>query len=51
MIGDPMPKKVTSLSIGEKVYEAYRKLCEENGLIMSKQVEVFMKKRLRRWKG
>ncbi len=47
--GDLMPKKVISLSIDEGVYEAYRKLCEEKGWIMSKQVELFMKREVIRW--
>ena len=47
--GDPVPKKVISLSIDEEVYEAYRKLCEEKGWIMSKQVELFMKREVERY--
>ncbi len=49
--GDLMGKKVISLSIDEDVYEAYRKLCEEKGWIISKQVELFMKGEVERWKG
>ncbi len=34
--------KVT-LSINKKVWEDYKRLCEEEGIINSKQVEKFMK--------
>jgi len=36
-------KKTVTLSIDEKTYEEYKKYCEENGLILSKRVEMFMK--------
>ena len=39
-------KKTVTLSIDEKTYEEYKKYCEENGLILSKQVEMFMKNEL-----
>ncbi len=39
-----MPKKKVTLSIDADVYEAYIKFCEENGFIVSKKVELFMKK-------
>ena len=41
-------KKTVTLSINEKIYEEYKKYCEENGLILSKQVEMFMKEQLKR---
>ena len=41
-----MGKKTVSLSIDEEVYEKYRKYCEERGIILSKQVELFMQKEL-----
>jgi len=41
-------KKTVTLSIDEKVYEEYRKFCEENGFIISKQVEKFMKEELKK---
>ena len=41
-----MGKKTVSLSIDEEVYEKYRKYCEEKGIIISKQVELFMQKEL-----
>jgi len=39
-------KKTVTLSIDEKTYEEYKKYCEENGLILSKRVEIFMKDEL-----
>lgn len=39
-----MPKKIISLNVDEKVYSGYSKICKEKGLIISKQVENFMKK-------
>jgi len=44
-------KKPVTLSIDEKTYEEYRKHCEENGLILSKKVEMFMKEELEKEKG
>jgi hypothetical protein len=41
-----MPKKIISLNVDEKVYSAYSGRCKEKGMIISKQVENFMKKRL-----
>ena len=44
-------KKPVTLSIDEKTYEDYRKHCEENGLILSKKVEMFMKEELnKKWR-
>lgn len=37
-----MAKKTISLSVEEGVYEEYRKHCEKEGIILSKQVEKFM---------
>lgn len=41
-------KKTVTLSIEEKTYEEYRKLCKEKGLIVSKQFENFMKEELKK---
>ncbi|MHC1572139.1 MAG: hypothetical protein ACXQTM_03380 [Methanosarcinales archaeon] len=38
-----MARKTISLSIDEEIYEAYKKYCEENSLILSRKVEAFMK--------
>ena len=43
-------KKTVTLSIDEKTYEEYKKYCEENGLILSKRVEFFMKDELNKKK-
>ena len=41
-------KKTVSLSIEEEVYEKYRNYCKANGIILSKQVELFMQKELKK---
>ena len=41
-----MPKKIISLNVDEEIYSKYSKRCKEAGIIISKQVEIFMKKRL-----
>ena len=42
-----MNKKVT-LSIDEKTYDEYIKYCKQEGIILSRKVESFMKKELER---
>jgi len=37
-----MARKTISLSVDEDTYEKYRKICDEKGWILSKQVENFM---------
>ncbi len=37
-----MARKTISLSIEEEIYEKYRKICDERGWILSKQVENFI---------
>lgn len=41
-----MGKKIISLSIDKKTYEEYKKICERNGWILSKQIENFMIKEI-----
>ncbi len=41
-----MAKKIISLSIDKEIYSKYSKRCKEQGIIISKQVEIFMRKRL-----
>ena len=41
-----MARKTISLSIDEEIYEAYKKYCEKNSLILSRKVETFMKEEL-----
>ena len=43
-----MGKKIISLSIDEKTYEEYKKICEKNGWILSKQIENFMINEIKR---
>lgn len=43
-----MGRKTISLSIDEDIYEAYKKHCKENSLILSRKVETFMKEELER---
>ena len=44
-----MRKKVT-LSIDAKTYDEFRKFCEENAIMLSKKIELFMKKELEKSK-
>ena len=39
-----MAKKIISLNVDEEVYSTYSGRCKEKGLIISKQVENFMRK-------
>jgi len=41
-MGLKMGKKIISLSVDEKTYQEYKKICDENGWILSKQIENFM---------
>ncbi len=41
-----MTKKIISLNIDEKVYAKFSKHCRDNGLVISKQVEIFMRRQL-----
>jgi hypothetical protein len=38
-----MGRKTVALSLDEDIYEAYKKYCEENHIILSRKVEAFMK--------
>ncbi|MBD3249449.1 hypothetical protein GF336_05370 [Candidatus Woesearchaeota archaeon] len=39
------PRKVT-LSIDSNVYQRYKKYCEENAIMLSKKIELFMKEQI-----
>ena len=39
-------KKKVTLSIDPKVYAAYKKFCEENAILLSKKIELLMKKEM-----
>jgi len=41
-----LAKKKVTLSIDSNIYDEYRKYCEENAILLSKKVELFMKKEL-----
>lgn len=41
-----MGRKTVALSLDEEIYNEYKKFCEERGIILSKQVEFFMKKKI-----
>lgn len=45
-----MQKKVT-LSFDEKVYEKFRKFCNENGLMLSRTLEIGMINKMEKEKG
>ena len=40
-----MKQKVT-LSIDEEVYDRFKKYCDENAIMLSKKIELWMKKEL-----
>lgn len=39
-------KKKVTLSIDSRIYDSYRDFCEENGLLLSKKIGIFMKKEM-----
>jgi len=39
-------KKKVTLSIDSKVYDSYKEYCEKNAILLSKKIELFMKKEL-----
>jgi len=41
-----MGRKTFALSFDEEVYEAYKKYCEVNHIILSRKLEDFMKREL-----
>ena len=41
-----MGRKTVALSLDEDTYDKYKKFCSEKGIIVSKQVEMFIKKEL-----
>ena len=42
-----MQKQIISMNVDSKTYAKYSKVCKEKGLVMSKQIENFMKKFLK----
>jgi hypothetical protein len=47
-MGLKMGKKIISLSVDEKTYQEYKKICDKNGWILSKQIENFMVKEIKK---
>lgn len=43
-----MAKKIISLSVDEEAYQNYKQVCDKNGWILSKQVENFMIREIKR---
>jgi len=41
-------KKRITLFVDSKVYDEYKSYCKSNGLIISKKVELFMRKELKK---
>ena len=46
-----MVNKRVTLSVDSKIYDEYKKYCEEKGIILSKQFELFMKDQLEKGRG
>ena len=44
-----MPNKRITLSVDAEIYEKYKKYCDRKGLIISKQIENFMRREVQRW--
>ncbi len=45
-----MVNKRITLSVDAEIYEKYKEYCDKKGLIISKQIENFMRNELKRWK-
>ena len=43
-----MTNKRVTLSVDAKIYDEYKKYCEEKGIILSKQFELFMKEEIKK---
>jgi hypothetical protein len=39
-----MSKKKVTLSVDSEVYDKFKDYCEENAIMLSKKIEIFMKK-------
>lgn len=40
------PKQKVTLSIDSSTYDSYKRYCEERAIMLSKKIELFMKKEL-----
>jgi len=45
-----MPKRKVTLSIDSDIYKSFQKYCEENAIMLSKKVEIFMKTEIKNGK-
>ncbi len=45
-----MVRKTVALSLDKDIYEAYKKYCKENSIILSRKVEKFMEDELKKAK-
>jgi len=43
-----MPKKKVTLSIDSSTYDSFQKYCEENAIMLSKNIELYMKKEMKK---
>ena len=43
-----MANKRVTLYVDAKIYDEYKKYCEEKGIILSKQFELFMKEKIKK---
>ncbi|MFH1408663.1 MAG: hypothetical protein ABIH34_02040 [Nanoarchaeota archaeon] len=43
-----MAKKIISLSVEAPVYDKFLRYCKDQGFVVSKQVEIYMRDRLKR---
>ncbi|MBU0615923.1 MAG: hypothetical protein KJ601_07560 [Nanoarchaeota archaeon] len=41
-----MPRKIISMNVDSKVYDKFNKLCRDEGWVMSRKIEKFMKELL-----
>ncbi len=44
-------KKKVTLSVDAKIYDRYREYCNENAIMLSKKIELYMKKELEKAKS
>jgi len=45
-----MTNKKVTLSVDSKIYGEYKKYCEEKGMVLSKQFELFMREEIKKFK-
>ncbi|MBW2976652.1 hypothetical protein KY347_04360 [Candidatus Woesearchaeota archaeon] len=41
-----MPKKKVTLSIDSETYDSFQRFCQDNAIMLSKRIELFMKKQV-----